>query len=71
MLSKQAEHIIRQFPDPIMILNKNFQVEYVNTALEKMLSISSKTIIEKQVHEVGLEAGEGWTTLERELENLS
>jgi len=71
MLSKRAEHIIRQFPDPILVLNNNFQVEYVNATLEKMLSISSKTILEKQLHEVGLEAYEGWTTLKKELEIFS
>jgi two-component system NtrC family sensor kinase len=70
MLSKRAEHIIRQFPDPILVLNKNFQVEYVNATLEKMLSISSKTILEKQLHEVGLEAYEGWATLKKELEKF-
>jgi two-component system NtrC family sensor kinase len=71
MLSKRAEHIIRQFPDPILILNKSFQVKYVNTALEKMLSITAKTILEKQIHEVGLDAHEGWATLEKELEIIS
>lgn len=71
MLIQRAEHIIRQFPDPILVLNKNFQVEYVNAKLEKMLSISAKTILEKQLHEVGLEAYEGWTTLKKELEKFS
>jgi two-component system NtrC family sensor kinase len=71
MLSKRAEHIIRQFPDPILILNKNFQVEYANAALEKMLGTSAETIIKKQFHEVGLDAHEGWATLEKELEIIS
>jgi two-component system NtrC family sensor kinase len=67
MLSKRAEHIIRQFPDPILVLNNNFQVEYVNATLEEMLSISAKAILEKQIHELGLDAYEGWTTLKKEL----
>jgi two-component system NtrC family sensor kinase len=71
MLSKRAEHIIRQFPDPILVIKNNFQVEYANAALEKMLGIPAKTILEKQVHEVGLDAYEGWATLIKELENLS
>ena len=48
MFSKRAEYIIRQFPDPILVLKNNFQVEYVNAALEKMLCISSKTILKKK-----------------------
>lgn len=71
MLSERAENIIRQFPDPILVLNKNFQVEYVNAALEAMLSISLKTILDKQLHEVGFEAYDGWATLKKELENFS
>jgi two-component system NtrC family sensor kinase len=71
MLSKRAEQIIRLFPDPVLVLNTKFQVEYVNATLEKMLSISSKTILEKNLHEVGLDAYEGWATLKKELESFS
>lgn len=71
MLSKRAEQIIKQFPDPILVLKNNLQVEYVNAAIETMLDISLETISEQNVEAIGLEAGEGWTLLKKELKNFS
>ncbi len=71
MLSKRAEQIIKQFPDPILVLKNNLQVEYVNAAFEKILGASLETIFKENVDAIGLEAGEGWTSLNIELKNFS
>lgn len=71
MLNKRAEQILWQFPDPIIVLKNNFQVEYVNAALEKMLAISLKTISKKRIHEIGTEVEDGWGNLLKKLEQFS
>ena len=71
MLNERAEQILWQFPDPIIVLKNNYQVEYANAELEKMLGISLKTIFEKGIHEIGSEVAGGWINLIKKLEQFS
>ena len=56
MLNQRASQILWDLPDPLMALNSTFQVEYINSALEKMLKISLSQVQGKSIHEAGLEA---------------
>ena len=71
MMRKRAEKIVKQFPDPILVLKNNLQVAYGNGAFEKLLGAPLEAILEKNVDAIGLEAGKGWTTLKTELNNIS
>ena len=71
MLSKHAEKILKQFPDPILVLKNNLQVAYGNAAFENLLKAPLEAIFEKNVEAIGLEAGKGWTKLKAELNNFS
>jgi two-component system NtrC family sensor kinase len=71
MLDKRAVQILFQFPDPIIVLKSNYQVEYTNAAFEKMFSISLETICEERIHDVGSKVGKGWSNLIINLEKFS
>jgi len=70
MLDKRASLILWQFPDPIIVLNNNSQVEYVNSAFEKMFNISLETICENRIHEIGSKVESGWINLTNHLDKI-
>ena len=71
MLNQRASQILWDLPDPLMALNSTFQVEYINSALEKMLKISLSQVQGKSIHEAGLEAKNDWEDLMQKLKDFS
>ena len=63
MLDMQSLQILGQYPDPIIVLKNTFQVEYANTAFEKMFSVSFKTIFDKSIQEFDSKVESGWVNL--------
>jgi signal transduction histidine kinase len=71
MPNQRTQEILWALPDPLMALSSSLRVEYMNSALEKMLGFSLGQVKGKTIHEVELEAGEEWKTLIQKLENFS
>jgi len=71
MRNQRTQEILWALPDPLMALSSSLRVEYMNSALEKMLGFSLGQAKGKTIHEVELEAGEEWKTLIQKLENFS
>jgi len=71
MHSQRDQQILWALPDPVMALNSVFQVEYVNSALEKMLGISLSQVQGENILEAGMVAGNDWEKLMQKLKELS
>ena len=71
MHSQRDQQILWALPDPVMALNSVFQVEYVNSALEKMLGISLSQVQGENILEAGMVTGNDWENLMQKLEDLS
>ena len=71
MHNQRDQQILWALPDPVMALNSVFQVEYVNSALEKMLGISLSQVQGENILEAGMVAGNDWEKLMQKLKGLS
>jgi two-component system, NtrC family, sensor kinase len=71
MPSQRVQQILWALPDPLMVLNHTLQVEYINSALEKMLGVSLKQVQGKSIHEIELEIGNDWKNLIQKLKDFS
>ena len=71
MHSQRAQQILWALPDPLIALSSTFQVEYFNSALEKMLGASLKKVQGKNIFEAGLGTGNDWEGLMQKLKNSS
>jgi two-component system NtrC family sensor kinase len=60
MLNNRAEQILWQFSDPILVLKNSFLVDYANAAFELMAGISSKSILDKNIHDINFGTDVGW-----------
>ncbi len=71
MLNQRAPQILWALPDPLMALNSAFQVEYINSALEKMFGISLSQVQGKNIQEAGLQVESDWEDLIQKLKDFS
>ena len=68
MLNQQAERILWDLPDPVMVIKSDLEVEYVNSAFLGMLGIPFKNATDKNAHDIGLHHGKTWEDLIKNLE---
>lgn len=71
MLNKRAEQILWHLPNPMLVCNQALQVEYANAAFETMLGISSQTILNRSMDDIGLEGGLGCENLMERIEKIT
>ena len=71
MTDQRVQKILWALPDPLMALNSALQIEYMNSALEKMLGVSLSQVLGKTIHEAELEAGGEWEILMQKLKDFS
>ena len=71
MLVQRSPEILWALPDPVLVVGEALQIEYVNSAFEKMIGISLNQVRGKSVDRSGLEVGDEGKCLMQALEDFS
>lgn len=71
MPSHRVQQILWALPDPLMAVTSTLQVEYINSALEKMLGVSLDQMQGKNIQEAELETGNDWKDLLQRIKDFS